>query len=111
MLINHQQMNNRLQKTTLIKLFCLVAFVYILTLSGTSFHANELSPVDNIKPTNSAPSIGSLPKSSSLSMKEKQAINKKQETCVSGTSWWAWLTNSSKKPANFHYIDIIELLS
>jgi len=73
-----------------------------------SVQAAEINPADHIKPDELQPKFESMRDNSQLN----QAISDSTTHQIkkSEPSWWGWLTNSSRKPANFHYIDIIELL-
>ena len=91
----------------------LLAFVLICSLAIFTVHtyAGELNPSDNIKPSQNEPSLGNLPQKSTLTIDEKKIEAPIDCKSKSEPSWWNWLTNASTKPANFHYIDIIELLN
>lgn len=91
----------------------LLAGSFILTLFlmlQPVAHATELSPADNIKPPKSEPSMNNLPKRTTLTMEAKELQQGAVQINKSKPSWWKWLTNTSNKPASYHYIDIIELL-
>ena len=86
-------------------------FVCSLAILVPSAYAGELHPTDNINPSQSEPALGNLPQKSTLSVDEKKIEEPIECKSNSEPSWWNWLTNASNKPANFHFIDIIELLS
>lgn len=93
------------------KLLLAFALVCSLSIFVPSTFAGELHPKDNINPSQSEPALGNLPQKSTLSVDEKKIEEPIECKSNSEPSWWNWLTNASTKPANFHFIDIIELLS
>ncbi|MCP3673327.1 MAG: hypothetical protein GY829_02485 [Gammaproteobacteria bacterium] len=86
-------------------------FVCSLAILVPSTFAGELHPTDNINPSQSEPALGNVPQKSTFSVDEKKIEDPIERKSNSEPSWWNWLTNASNKPANFHFIDIIELLS
>jgi len=86
-------------------LICSLAIASSITIAG------ELRPTDNINPSQSEPALGNVPQKSTLTVDEKKIQEPIECKSKSEPSWWNWLTNASTKPANFHFIDIIELLS
>ncbi len=93
------------------KLSLVLTLVCLLAIFTPSTFAGELHPTDNINPSQSEPALGNLPQQSTLSVDEKKIEEPIECKSNSEPSWWNWLTNASTKPANFHFIDIIELLS
>jgi len=85
-----------------------IASMFILT---PITHANELTPKDNIRPSQIEPSLGNAPEKELIRKEEANIPTVDSSKKQYKPSWWKWLTSSSKKPANFHYIDIIELIS
>jgi len=86
-------------------------FVLFFILLSPAATATELDPAKNIKPAQSQPVLENLPERTELAVEEKDIQKANQQNAKSKPSWWKWLTNASKKPASFHYIDIIELLN
>jgi len=83
----------------------LISFFIVTPGSG----AQEATPIDNIGPSQSEPPIGYLPEDNALI--NTTLLDKPINQCSSQPSWWNWLLSTSSKPANFHYIDIMELLN
>lgn len=73
--------------------------------------ANELNPTDQIKPTHSKPSLNTLPDRADLNPEGKNPQQIADHHTQTKPSWWNWLTNASKKPASYHFIDMLELLN
>ena len=69
--------------------------------------AVEINPSDTVDPVEHAPAFEAIGATNQL-------VQDKANNNLSGNlkkqTWWGWLTNTSRKPANFHYIDFIELL-
>ncbi|RLA04925.1 MAG: hypothetical protein DRQ47_02440 [Gammaproteobacteria bacterium] len=80
-------------------------------LSSPLIYSSELKPTENMNPTQSKPSLKNIPKPAKLKMEEKNTVQNNNKSQKNKPSWWSWLINNTNKPANFHYIDIIELLS
>ncbi|PCJ45131.1 MAG: hypothetical protein COA74_16235 [Gammaproteobacteria bacterium] len=79
-------------------------------LLQTTSYAAELNPSDTINPTKSEPSLKNHPEASVIKRDDKRVQSTKVISDKVGSSWWNWLTNSSSKPAYFHYVDMLELL-
>jgi len=84
-----------------------VPAVIALTLS---LSAAELNPSDKINPSEAAPTLNNQPQKVTLKLDENTTTAADDINAKSKPSWWSWFTNTSKKPAYFHYIDVIELL-
>ena len=74
----------------------------------TSFAA-EFSTTNNSNPSQSESLPGHLSEDSTINAEKLKAQSTNFKKAKPG--FWQWLTSSSNKPANFHYIDIIELLN
>lgn len=81
-----------------------VAIVLSLSLS-----AAELNPADKMNPSKADPTLSNH-QEAALKLHDNITQTNKDINAKSQPSWWNWLTSTSKKPAYFHYIDIIELL-
>ena len=99
----------KLKTSVTAKLLMAAVLIFSLQLYNPTSFAAELNPADNIKPSQSQPSLNNLREESTLIMDEKNI--QKSTIKKNKTTLWSWLTKASKKPANFHYIDIIELFS
>ena len=104
-------MNFTKYKSALSRLFLSFVLVSSFLIIAPGSFASELRPSDTIKPSHSEPVLGELPEGSSLTMEEKETQQSSIDNSKSEPSWWNWITNASRKPANFHFIDIIELLN
>jgi hypothetical protein len=82
--------------------------VIVLTLS---LSAAELNPADNVNPSKSDPALNNHTREAVIILDDNMTQSAKDINAKSKPSWWNWLTSTSKKPAYFHYIDIIELLN
>ena len=96
--------------TTAIKKTVKLLAVSVVIIFTFSLSATELTPADNINPSKSEPALNNHPQEATLQLDDKMTQTAKDINAKSKPSWWNWLTNTSKKPAYFHYIDIIELL-
>ena len=96
-------------KSVTTKLLLAVILIFSMQFYAPVSFAVELNPSDHMKPSQSQPSLGNLPEESSLIIDESNVQNSNDNK--NKQTWWGWLTCTSKKPANFHYIDIIELFS
>ncbi len=83
----------------------LISFFFITPGTG----AQDATPVDNINPAQSEPAISYLPEDNALL--NVTLLDKPVSQCSSQPSWWNWLLSTSSKPANFHFIDFMELLN
>jgi len=101
-----QEQQSRSLSRLLISLM-LISFFILTPGSG----AQEATPVDSISPSQSEPAIGHLPEDTTLAITNNTVLDKPMGQCGSQPNLWNWLLNASSKPANFHYIDIIELLN
>jgi hypothetical protein len=85
----------------LVTLTVLACLVFTLTINAV-----EITPADSPNPVELTPDFEGLGSANQLiqdKANDPQAKKKKH-------SWWSWLTSTSRKPANFHYIDFMELL-
>ena len=103
-----------LQSIVAQQLAVLLLAVSLLLFTSTtqlSAYSINLNPTDQVNPSKSEPVLDKAPESSKISSTSE--LNDKDDTILTITdqSWWAWLTNSSSKPAYFHYVDFIELIS
>ena len=95
-------------------LLVVIALSFLLitpVIDSNIIKATELSPSDQIKPSRSEPTMDSLPDRADLTHEESELQQDDCSVSSSKPSWWNWLISASKKPANYHFIDIIELLS
>ncbi|MFT5452741.1 MAG: hypothetical protein ACI9N9_002236 [Enterobacterales bacterium] len=92
--------------TLTLKLLAIPVLI-VLTLS---LSAAELSPADKINPSKTVPTLNNQPQEAALKLDDNMTQTAKDINTKSKPRWWNWLTSTSKKPAYFHYIDIIELL-
>lgn len=106
---NQNEIGQEPQKAVFFSLFGSLFIVFAILMVAPTNNAAELNPVENLNPPQSEPSMAHLPERATLIMDEKQdQLN--TGNSKSKPSWWNWLTNASNKPANFHFIDILELL-
>ncbi|MCP4411191.1 MAG: hypothetical protein GY808_01255 [Gammaproteobacteria bacterium] len=91
--------------TSLLISLMLISFFIITLGSG----AQDATPVDNINPAQSEPAIRYLSEDNALI--NITLLDQPVSQCRSQPSWWNWLLSASSKPANFHYIDFLELLN
>ena len=103
-------MNFTKYKVALSRLFLSFVLVSSFLIIAPASFASELRPSDTIKPSQSEPALGELPEGSNLTMEERDIQQNSNGNSKSKPSWWNWITNASRKPANYHFIDIIELL-
>lgn len=107
----HLQHGHVLNSRSLLRLLVPVLLALLFILTTQSIGAQDAQPVDTINPAQSEPAIGYLPEDTSLDSKDNVQEGKSNNQCSSQPSWWNWLVSASNKPANFHYIDIMELLN
>lgn len=109
MYCSQNKINQKPQQAIFYSLFGSLVLVFALLMVAPTNNAAELNPVENLNPPQSEPSMAHLPERATLIMGDKKDLlnagNSKNKP-----SWWNWLTNASNKPANFHFIDILELL-
>lgn len=77
-----------------------------LTVSTVS--AVEITPIDEIEPDNLQNDLQDLGAANELTQSQTAAQTDLKQK--SKPSIWSWLTNQSRKPASYHFIDIIEIL-
>lgn len=74
----------------------------------SSVAAVEIAPIDRLDPDDLQNDLKDLGTGNELAQTGNKAQN---DTCSkSKPSVWSWLTNQSRKPASYHFIDIIEIL-
>ena len=66
--------------------------------------AVEIKPTDSGNPVELTPDFDGLGSANQLLQDKANGAKLKKKH-----SWWTWLTGTSRKPANFHYIDFMEL--
>ena len=90
-----------------------LSFLVLVTLLVAMPFSNaaQLNPTKDINPTQSEQSMGTLQDNAVLSVGESDLDNSLKVIDKSKPSLWNWLTSASSKPAYFHYIDILELIS
>lgn len=93
------------------RLYLAVLLILSLVLFAPSSSAHEVNPSDNINPVQSEPAIGHLPEDINLNEKDINALAEISVQYGNHPNWWNWITSASSKPANYHYIDILELLN
>lgn len=81
--------------------------IAVLAFSSVT-NAVEISPADQVKPTEMTPDFDGLGEGNQL-LQEQANKNPLADNCQQ--SWIGWLTGVSRKPANFHFIDFLELLN
>lgn len=86
----------------------LMAMVSIALVFSSVTYAVEISPADQVNPTEITPDFDGLGDSNQL-LQEQAAKNPLADNCRQ--TWLGWLTGVSRKPANFHFIDFLELLN
>ncbi len=104
------QQRMRTHHLTFVKLLMLLSLMFSILVFTNYITAHEANPVDTINPSRSEPALGSQPQDTILNDLDDHFLNKTTDQCLSQPSWWSWLLSASGKPANFHYIDIMELL-
>jgi hypothetical protein len=102
-------MSTTINSTVITKTVKLLVVSVIIVLS-VSLSSTELTPAENINPSKAEPTLNNHPQEATLKLDDSMTQTTKDINVKSKPSWWKWLANSSKKPAYFHYIDIIELL-
>jgi len=107
----HLQRGHVLNSRSLLRLLVPLLLALLFIFTTRSAGAQDAQPVDTINPVQSEPAIGYLHEDISLDSKNNVLDEKLSNQCSSQPSWWNWLVNASSKPANFHYIDIMELLN
>ncbi len=90
-------------------LISLMLISFFIITPGTG--AKEEITVDSISPSQTEPALGYLPEDNALTITNNLLLDKSIGQCSHQPSWWNWLLSTSSKPANFHYIDIMELLN
>ena len=108
MALTHYILKTFSNMTPSVKLMPIALALSLLVVMPCSLAA-ELSPSNNIKPSQSESIPGQLPEDSTINAEKMKAQKTNFKKARPG--FWQWLTCSSNKPANFHYIDIIELLN
>ena len=99
-------MNISLTKTALIALAALL--ITFSPVSERQITAVEIAPIEKLDPEDLQNDLDNLGSSNELNRNTKSLQTNKAKKAK--PSIWCWLTNQSRKPANFHYIDIIEIL-
>ncbi|NNJ72248.1 MAG: hypothetical protein HKP09_03595 [Enterobacterales bacterium] len=95
-----------IKQSLLILLTALVMFASPLFMDAVK--AVEIAPIEQIDPERLQDDLDNLGARNELTQQSKTVLS--TSTKKSKPSVWAWLTNQSRKPANFHFIDIIEIL-
>jgi len=95
-----------IKQSLLISLAVLVMFASPLFMDTVK--AVEIAPIEKIDPERLQNDLDNLGARNELSQKTNTVLGK--ATKKTKPSIWAWLTNQSRKPANFHFIDMIEIL-
>ncbi|MBT8449944.1 MAG: hypothetical protein KJO69_09650 [Gammaproteobacteria bacterium] len=95
-----------LKQSLLILLTALVMFASPLFMDAVK--AVEITPIEQVDPERLQDELDNLGARNELAQQSNTVLSK--STKKSKPSVWAWLTNQSRKPANFHFIDIIEIL-
>ena len=85
---------------TLLSLIVLSCVVFTLNLGAV-----EIKPTDSGNPVELTPDFDGLGSGNQLMQDKNTNLQGKKKQ----RSWWSWLTSTSRKPANFHYIDFMEL--
>jgi len=109
--LNHLQRGHVLNSRSLLRLLVPLLLALLFILTTRSAGAQDAQPVDTINPAQSEPAIGYLHEDPSINTQIKVLDGKLRNQCNSQPSWWSWLISASSKPANFHYIDFMELLN
>lgn len=93
-----------------------MAIVFTLTLLSIPsvgvdvVYATELNPADQMKPAQPRPSLDSLQDNAAFDSADNNHSPNADRKPNNPPTWWTWLTGNSKKPASYHFIDILELL-
>lgn len=101
----------KLDLSAFYKLCVSVLLVFSMLIVIPVTQANGLASANNMSLSQSEQSLDNLTGSAPSIIEEEKNQQNTNSNPKSKPSWWNWLTNASKKPANFHYIDFIELLS
>lgn len=88
---------------------CLSAMLLIASpLFMSTVTAVEIAPIEQINPEKLQDELEGLEAGNELS--QTQTSLQAASPNKSKPSIWSWLTNQSRKPAVYHFIDIIEIL-
>ncbi len=84
----------------------LLVVVLALFCATINLNAAEVTPAQPVDPAPIGQKFDPMDPNNQLVQK---SLNKRPGKANQKKGWFDWLTNISRKPANFHYIDFIEL--
>jgi len=95
---------------TVLKTIATLSSVTLIILLSLSLSATELTPADKINPTKADPALNNHAQQPALKLEDNASLSTREIKAKAKLNLWNWLKNTSKKPAYFHYLDILELL-